>query len=82
MAHEIKAWIELTTGNYHGVVAATRAGVEGRSAPQAWPSSSQRRKQRLARIGDRRQAEVALDKGRRLLEAMPYPDNLDHHFGR
>ena len=32
------------------------------------------------RIGDRRQAEVALDKGRRLLEAMPYPDNLDHHF--
>ena len=24
--------------------------------------------------------EVALDKGRRLLEAMPYPDNLDHHF--
>jgi hypothetical protein len=33
-----------------------------------------------ARIGDRRQAEVALDKGRRLLEAMPYPDNLDHHF--
>jgi hypothetical protein len=33
-----------------------------------------------ARIGDRRQTEVALDKGRRLLEAMPYPDNLDHHF--
>ena len=33
-----------------------------------------------ARIGDRRQTEVALDKGRRLLEAMPYPDNVDHHF--
>ena len=33
-----------------------------------------------ARIGDRRNTEVALDKGRRLLEAMPYPDNLDHHF--
>jgi hypothetical protein len=33
-----------------------------------------------ARIGDRRLTEVALDKGRRLLEAMPYPDNLDHHF--
>ena len=31
-------------------------------------------------MGDRRQTEVALDKGRRLLEAMPYPDNLDHHF--
>ncbi|MHB1431770.1 MAG: hypothetical protein ACYCVZ_06620 [Streptosporangiaceae bacterium] len=33
-----------------------------------------------ARIGDRRQTEVALDRGRRLLEAMPYPENLDHHF--
>jgi tetratricopeptide (TPR) repeat protein len=33
-----------------------------------------------ARLGDRRSTEVALDKGRRLLEAMPYPDNLDHHF--
>ena len=33
-----------------------------------------------ARIGDRRATEVALDRGRKLLEAMPYPDNLDHHF--
>jgi hypothetical protein len=33
-----------------------------------------------ARIGDRRQTEVALDNGRRLLEALPYPDNLDNHF--
>ena len=33
-----------------------------------------------ARIGDRRSTEVALDKGRLLLEVMPYPDNLDHHF--
>ena len=30
--------------------------------------------------GDRRATEVALDKGRKLLEAMPYPDNLDHRF--
>jgi hypothetical protein len=33
-----------------------------------------------ARIGDRRQTEVALDKGRRLLESLPYPENIDHHF--
>ncbi len=33
-----------------------------------------------ARIGDRRQTEVALDRGRRLLDTMPYPENLDHHF--
>jgi hypothetical protein len=33
-----------------------------------------------ARIGDRRQVEVALDQGRALLERLPYPENLDSHF--
>lgn len=33
-----------------------------------------------ARIGDRRQTGVALDRGRRQLDAMPYPGNLDRHF--
>jgi hypothetical protein len=33
-----------------------------------------------ARVGDRRQAEVALDQGRNLLESLPYPGNVDHHF--
>jgi len=27
-AHEIRAWIALTTGNYHGVVTAARVGIE------------------------------------------------------
>jgi hypothetical protein len=31
-------------------------------------------------MGDRRQTEVALDKGRRLLDSLPYPENCDHHF--
>ena len=26
------------------------------------------------------QTKVALDRGRRLLDSMPYPENLDHHF--
>jgi tetratricopeptide (TPR) repeat protein len=79
-AHEIRAWIALTTGNYHGVVTAARAGIEAAPHhPVAIQLSAQEAKA-WARIGDRRQTEVALDKGRRLLEAMPYPDNLDHHF--
>jgi hypothetical protein len=32
-----------------------------------------------ARMGDRRQVEVALDRGRYLLESFT-PHNLDHHF--
>ena len=31
-------------------------------------------------MGDRRQVELALEQGRRLLEGLPYPDDLDHHF--
>jgi hypothetical protein len=33
-----------------------------------------------ARIGDRRQTEDALDQGRRLLDSIPRPENLNHHF--
>ena len=43
------------------------------------PAAAQKAKA-WARIGDRRQVEVALDQGRALLEQMPYPENLDNHF--
>ncbi len=79
-AHEIRAWMALTSGDYHGVVAAARAGTE--IAPQHGVTVQLAAQEAKAwsRIGDRRQAEVALDRGRRLLDALPYPDNLDHHF--
>ena len=79
-AHEIRAWMALTTGDYHGVIAAARAGTD--IAPQSGVAvqlAAQEAKA-WARIGDRRQTEVALDRGRRLLDSMPYPENLDHHF--
>jgi hypothetical protein len=28
-AQEIRAWMNLTTGDYHGVIAAARSGTEG-----------------------------------------------------
>jgi tetratricopeptide (TPR) repeat protein len=79
-AHEMRAWFALTTGDYRGVIAAAQAGAE--RAPQhsvAVQLAGQEAKA-WARLGDRRQVEVALDRGRRLLEAMPRPDNLDNHF--
>src|SRR5690242_15644535 len=79
-AHEMRAWINLTTGDYHGVVAAARNGTEVTPhysvAGQLFAQEAKAR----ARMGDRRQTEVALGKGRRLLESLPYPENLDHHF--
>jgi hypothetical protein len=45
-AHEIRAWIALTTGNYHGVVTAARAGIEAAPHHTAWPYSYRHRKLR------------------------------------
>lgn len=72
--------MDLTTGDYHGVIAAARNGLE--SAPNhavAVQLAAQEAKA-WARIGDKRQTEVSLDRGRRLLDSLPYPENLDHHF--
>ncbi|MQB02275.1 MAG: XRE family transcriptional regulator [Actinobacteria bacterium] len=79
-AHEMRAWFALTTGDYRGVIAASEAGSElARGRPVAVQLAGQEAKA-WARIGDRRQTEVALDRGRALLEVLPHPDNLDNHF--
>ena len=79
-AHEIRAWMNLTGGDYHGVIAAARAGTEAAPVHGVTVQLAAQEAKAWARLGDRRQTEVALDRGRRLLEAMPYPENLDHHF--
>jgi tetratricopeptide (TPR) repeat protein len=79
-AHEMRAWINLTTGDYNGVVAAARNGTEVTPHHSVAVQLFAQEAKAWARMGDRRQTEVALDKGRSLLEALPYPENLDHHF--
>jgi transcriptional regulator with XRE-family HTH domain len=79
-AQEMRAWFALTQSDYHGVIAAAEAGQA--AAPHAGVSvqlAAQRAKA-WARIGDRRQVEVALNEGRHLLEQLPYPENLANHF--
>ncbi len=79
-AYEIRAWIALTPGNYHVVVTAARAGIEAAPHHSVAIQLAAQEAKAWARIGDRRLTEVALHRGRRLLDAMPYPDNLDYHF--
>jgi tetratricopeptide (TPR) repeat protein len=79
-AHEIRAWINLTSGDYHGVIAAAQAGKDVAPIHGVTVQLAAQEAKAWARIGDRRQTEVALDSGRKLLEALPYPENLDHHF--
>ncbi|MBB5789875.1 XRE family transcriptional regulator [Jiangella mangrovi] len=79
-AHEMRAWFALTSGDYRGVVEAARAG---RAVAGAFSVNAQLAAQEAkawARMGDRRQVEVALDRGRDALDALPYPDNVAHHF--
>ncbi len=61
-------------------MAAARAGTEVTPQSSVAVQFAAQDAKAWARIGDRRQTEVALDRGRRLLDSMPYPENLDHHF--
>jgi hypothetical protein len=79
-AHEMRAWFALTAGDYRGVVVAAQAGADVAGSRGVGVQLAAQEAKAWARIGDRRQTEVALDRGRRLLESMPYPENLDHHF--
>jgi tetratricopeptide (TPR) repeat protein len=79
-AQEMRAWYALTQGNFHGVVAAAQAGEAIAPNRSVAVQLAAQRAKAWARMGDRRQVELALDEGRRLLERLPYPDDLDNHF--
>ena len=61
-AHEIRAWINLTSGDYHGVIAAARAGTDAAPHSSVAVQVAAQKAKAWARIGDRRQTEVALDR--------------------
>jgi len=79
-AQEMRAWFALTRGDYRGVLAAAETGHAAAPRGTAAVQLHAQKAKAWARIGDRRQVEVALDEGRALLEQLPYPDNLDNHF--
>jgi tetratricopeptide (TPR) repeat protein len=79
-AHEMRAWFALTQGDYRGVVRAAETGEAQAPGARVAVLLAVQRAMAWARIGDQRQAHAALDHGRALLERMPYPDNVDHHF--
>ncbi|WP_372407766.1 XRE family transcriptional regulator [Streptomyces luteireticuli] len=79
-SHEMRAWFALTSGDYRGVIVAAQAGAEAAGKRGVAVQLAAQEAKAWARIRDRRKMEVALDRGRQLLEGMPYPDNIDHHF--
>ncbi|MDN3025653.1 XRE family transcriptional regulator [Streptomyces sp. S.PB5] len=79
-AHEMRAWFALTTGDMRGVISAADAGLSVAPKESVAVQLLAQRAKAWARLGDRRQTEVALDAGRTLLESMPYPENVQNHF--
>ena len=79
-AHEMRAWYTLTQGDYRGTITAAEAGTAIAPHSSAAVQLAGQRAKAWARMGDRRQVEVALDQGRALLEHLPYPEDLNHHF--
>jgi transcriptional regulator with XRE-family HTH domain len=80
-AYEMKAWYSLTQGDYDDAIIAAKAGHEKVGAYHSVTVQlAAHRAKAWARIGDRREVELALDHGRMLLDAIPYPDNPRNHF--
>lgn len=79
-AHEIRAWMCLTGGDYRGVIRSADAGIAAAAHEGVAVQLYAQKAKAWARLGDRQQTEVALDAGRRLLEDMPYPDDIENHF--
>jgi tetratricopeptide (TPR) repeat protein len=79
-AHEMRAWYSLTQGAYSAAISAGQQGEAAASHHDVAVQLAAQQAKAWARIGDRRQVEVALDRGRNLLEVLPRPDDPDHHF--
>ena len=79
-AHEMRAWFALTRGDYRGVIAASEVGIAVAPNEGVAVQLYAQQAKAWARLGDRTQTEVALDKGRLLLERLPYPESIEDHF--
>ncbi|MFJ4710121.1 XRE family transcriptional regulator [Streptomyces anulatus] len=79
-AYEMRAWFALTRGDYRGVIAAAEAGIAVAPTESVAAQLYAQMAKAWARLGDRSQTEVALDKGRQILELLPYPESIENHF--
>ncbi|HWG99963.1 MAG TPA: helix-turn-helix transcriptional regulator [Pilimelia sp.] len=80
-AHEMACWFALTHGRYAQVIHAAAAGLTAAGTEHSVAVQlAAHQAKAWARIGDRREVEVALDRGRAILESLGRPDNPENHF--
>jgi tetratricopeptide (TPR) repeat protein len=79
-AHEMLAWFHLTAGNYRAVIAAAEAGALAAPSESVAVQLYGQQAKAYARMGMAEEVYAALEKGRALLDKLPYPDRPENHF--
>lgn len=79
-AHEMRAWFALTTGKYREVIEAAQAGQDAAQNRSVSVQLLAQEAKAWARTGNQRNTVRALEKGRVLLDSLPYPERPDNHF--
>jgi transcriptional regulator with XRE-family HTH domain len=79
-AHEMRAWFALTGRRYREVIEAAQAGQDAAPGRSVAVQLQAQEAKAWARMGNQRNVTCALEKGRVLLDSLPYPERPDHHF--
>lgn len=79
-AHEMTAWFTLTNGDYRATIAAAQAGQQAAGRQSVAVQLIAQEAKARARLGQTREMETALERGRTLLDSLPYPENTRNHF--
>ncbi|GEL18612.1 hypothetical protein [Pseudonocardia asaccharolytica] len=79
-AHEMRAWFALTHGRFREVIAAAQAGQDAAPGRSVAVQLLGQEAKAWARMGNQRNVVRALEKGRVLLDSLPYPERPDNHF--
>jgi transcriptional regulator with XRE-family HTH domain len=79
-AHEMRAWFHLTTGNHRAVLTAADAGIAAAPSRSVAVQLHGQQAKAYARMGLPEQVHAALERGRALLDTLPYPTRPDDHF--
>ena len=79
-AHEMRAWFALTHSRPREMIAAAHAGQDAAPGRSVSAQLLGHEAKAWARMGDHRHVLRALEKGRVLLDALPYPERPDNHF--
>lgn len=79
-AHEMRAWFALTHGRSREMLAAAQAGQDAAPGRSVSAQLFGHEAKAWARMGNQRNVLRALEKGRVLLDSLPYPERPDNHF--